>query len=476
MATLFLQDKLTLTRYRLSLTWVPRYLILIIIIALYTAILLRVRHSFRIFLVGQGSQKRPEDSESTGLKISQQKADDSTATPPARPKLTIDPPCPHLERHGLVESSTSGAESSRSGLTSSTPQWEHYQFGSVTPLPPPSQSRISEIDSVPSPILTHHHDGSVSIHAPSSPGSQLQTLTEALRSPPPRHHHATDGASDDRLRRPQISRGQSHQTYRQRQPQIDLGEPMRARHRAIARHLRFLFLYPIVYFLLWLPSFVSHCLMYTDWYAARPSFALSCIAVAAVAAQCAVDSALYAWRERPRRLPAAGRAPRRWPSLNTSLRAVASADGIGATRRCGAACVRLPQRAWARVWAALCNGLCPCHGRSGSGARAERVAEARSAWHRRERETQDAIEMAARRAVRRKMSAWRRGGREKAWWDAEASVTCGTKVRNSTETKDRDDAEAAGGGDASADLEGRESAKGQGVEAQGLPTVKEDVE
>lgn len=34
---------------------------------------------------------------------------------------------------------------------------------------------------------------------------------------------------------------------------------LRKRHKAIVRQLRYLFVYPLVYLAVWLPSFVNHC-------------------------------------------------------------------------------------------------------------------------------------------------------------------------------------------------------------------------
>ena len=493
MAALFRGDKLTLRRYRLSLSWVPRYLILFTILALYTAIFLRVRHSFRMFLIGQGSQKRPEDTESSGVfSISRSRARDSALTPPARPKLMIDPPIPHLERHGLIESPIFGGGSSQASChTSSTPQWEYYTFGSVTPIPPPpARSPNTEPPPAPDPASAHHHDGSVSTRTPSSLGSsQLQTLSEALRSPPPRSPPATDGTDDDQLHRAtdgpnhdrtlrlQLSDHLPTQTHAQRPSSMAIDQPMRARHRAIARHLRFLFLYPLVYFLLWLPGFVAHCWSYADAYAARPSAALTCVSVAAVSAQCAVDAALFAWRERPHRTTTR-RAPAGGPALTTSRRAATTAEKFRVGLRQGSAHWRLPRHPWGRAWAALRRGTLCGDVRAASGRqKAEQVASARAARSRRAGEIQDSIELAEKRRRHRKRSGFRRGGREKAWWDAAGSVADETEARSVREGEGGGEAEAVGGGDASTEI-GKvgEGKREEGDAADGLPTVRENVE
>jgi G protein-coupled glucose receptor regulating Gpa2 C-term len=68
---------------------------------------------------------------------------------------------------------------------------------------------------------------------------------------------------------------------------------------AIQRQLRFLFIYPLIYLLLWVLPFVQHCLTYTDYYTAHPQFWLSICTTCILALQAGFDCVIFSWREKP---------------------------------------------------------------------------------------------------------------------------------------------------------------------------------
>jgi G protein-coupled receptor GPR1 len=73
----------------------------------------------------------------------------------------------------------------------------------------------------------------------------------------------------------------------------------RQRRRAIQRQLRILFIYPIVYMLMWLIPFVSHCLSYSDRFAQHPVFAISLMSSFCQCFMGFADVSVFCWRERP---------------------------------------------------------------------------------------------------------------------------------------------------------------------------------
>ena len=74
---------------------------------------------------------------------------------------------------------------------------------------------------------------------------------------------------------------------------------LRYRHKNIKRQLRFLFIYPLVYMLMWVIPFISHSLMYSDHIAHNPPFILSCFVTVIIALQATVDCWLFSTREKP---------------------------------------------------------------------------------------------------------------------------------------------------------------------------------
>jgi G protein-coupled receptor GPR1 len=76
-------------------------------------------------------------------------------------------------------------------------------------------------------------------------------------------------------------------------------DPLAMTRIAIRRQLRFLFMYPLVYLLLWVLPLVQHCLNYTNYYTAHPQFWLNICITCILALQAGVDCAIFSWRERP---------------------------------------------------------------------------------------------------------------------------------------------------------------------------------
>ena len=78
---------------------------------------------------------------------------------------------------------------------------------------------------------------------------------------------------------------------------IDANPTLRKRHAAIKRQLRYMFIYPLVYLLMWIAPFINHCYFYTKKH--NPPFVLNCIALTCLCLQCAVDCLIFSVRERP---------------------------------------------------------------------------------------------------------------------------------------------------------------------------------
>ena len=71
------------------------------------------------------------------------------------------------------------------------------------------------------------------------------------------------------------------------------------RRHAIIRQLRFLFIYPILYIVLWLVPFILHCYQYNDYYAMHPPYALALLTYFCLAIMGAVDGMVFNFKERP---------------------------------------------------------------------------------------------------------------------------------------------------------------------------------
>ena len=68
------------------------------------------------------------------------------------------------------------------------------------------------------------------------------------------------------------------------------------RHRTIKKQLRYMFIYPLVYLLMWMFPFINHCYGYTN---IQAPFELNSLTVASVTLQCAADCIVFNFREKP---------------------------------------------------------------------------------------------------------------------------------------------------------------------------------
>lgn len=221
--------------YRLVLSWIPRYLILAAIVAIYLTIYIYTKLEFGKF-----------DINLTSSNISERTSND------------------------LPNSPTSPDRSLHSRSWFGQPSKQHKS----TPAGCPPLSTSSE------PVLVVTQQESIDL-SPDPPGRQ-QTLLEALRDTsflPPK------GNSE---------------------PQ-DTNYTLRKRHKAIRRQLRYMFIYPLVYAVMWFPPFVNHCYFYTKKH--NPPFALNCLSLVSLSLQCAVDCLIFGIREKPWRSNAEGHSP-----------------------------------------------------------------------------------------------------------------------------------------------------------------------
>lgn len=74
---------------------------------------------------------------------------------------------------------------------------------------------------------------------------------------------------------------------------------MRKRQNAIQRQLGLLFLYPLCYFITYIPPFVAHAMNYTDYYVQHPIVSLNILSFICLASIGWVDALVFSLRERP---------------------------------------------------------------------------------------------------------------------------------------------------------------------------------
>ena len=198
--------------------------------------------------------------------------------------------------------------SSNRGSIPGAPAWENYTFGGSIPLQSTNQG-VSDRESI-NPIPPDAESirsrtilcGSLQQTATASTSHTLVNLSQALRddhishSAPPSKPHITPS---DMSKFEDTTSSSKTPCITSRLDSRPNRTPLQQRHTAIKRSLRFLFIYPVVYMLMWIIPFVSHCLQYSDKYSSNPPFVLTCFVTAILSLQCAVDCVLFSTREKP---------------------------------------------------------------------------------------------------------------------------------------------------------------------------------
>ncbi|KIN00413.1 hypothetical protein OIDMADRAFT_42327 [Oidiodendron maius Zn] len=298
--------------YSLALSWVPRYLIFIIILGVYASIYSYVRYKFSGFTkLSKKNSMPPNDKSWTASK---QQAFSSL------PPLICDGSASESRR-------TSGTETERRTQSVSTtvsydqvpispePNAHRFMWASVVsrkgsaqvPPPLPKEQRPKLIPSV---SFTIKHS------PPKSPtDTSVLPLDQALLSelparPDPVQQSSQQQANTKRSmvdiftllsQRPcetENSVASTLQLVNSRGPNVAVSEMIHTRDK-IRRQLRYLFIYPLAYIGMWIMPLVVHILQYDDRFAANLPFGLRCITTICLCSQAAIDCWLFSSREKP---------------------------------------------------------------------------------------------------------------------------------------------------------------------------------
>jgi G protein-coupled receptor GPR1 len=373
--------------YRLGLSWIPRYTILIAITAIYLAMNLYVRYIFRSFKLSMGSTyEETVLSPDVSADISADSVSAYHSTPPRKMSTIRDrqqplpPQMPRLSCHGLIPPSpvTTGLAD---GQIASPPFSEPPKIWRA-----PSNARQRWDGSAPNDPLSpgdphletqdnyvtrgrgrldsddYYYSGSSYSYSFPSQESAEERLRQGHRFRTPNRLVLVDSRGEDLAMR-----------------------ELRHTRDTIRRQLRLLFIYPLVYVLMWIIPFISHCLQFNDDFAYRPPFPLDCLVTFIIPFQCAVDCWVFSTREKPwRAIP--GSSGTFWNSF--------------------------------LVWKHNGPESQNCRFTNGPGkSRAEMLAAAREAYRRRDEELRAAVEEQRKRKKDRQLGLTGKDVDDRAWWE-----------------------------------------------------------
>lgn len=308
--------------YRLALAWVPRYLMFGMILGTYIAIYTYVKYKFKGVQVTLGhSDLSPQAS------LDDDDDDDQTPRAGSLLEKQVTPSTPVLAAHGLTEesdtassqasadpsnpfTSTTSHRNSTSGEAVDTADtvWENYTFGASAALAPlprggtppferPGLQTEGESDEASTGQLS---EKGRRLSVPSLSSRRIVDLVQVLRENRRVSYFAPLTGSSAPSSDPQSpSKGDSPIRLVDSDGSDLITQSLRRQQITIRRQLRYMFIYPAVYMLMWIIPFVGHCFNYSDYYSRYPIFWINTGVLIIIPLQCAVDCWLFAYREKP---------------------------------------------------------------------------------------------------------------------------------------------------------------------------------
>lgn len=289
--------------YRLALSWIPRYLIISTIFTMYASIYIYVHVKFRGFSVWTGN----ESSQKSGPRSRQSVRpipgiiDNAIAPrlPPMPPPGEGPRSPPRRPAAFRLHSYSSMLGSPKPPAATANAPWDALSFITARPL--------QELSSLP-------QAGVASEDFAAEGGSEGSQETRV----PPRNmsvSHSQDTKTTEENRKaseaPTMQTNYTGETAATPTtfdtPFSTMPDPerdgttnhLRQTRLAIRRQLRFLFIYPLIYILMWSFPFAAHALNYHDYYVNHPVFWLSVLQTCSLALQAGVDSVVFSLREKP---------------------------------------------------------------------------------------------------------------------------------------------------------------------------------
>ncbi|EWC45428.1 hypothetical protein DRE_00827 [Drechslerella stenobrocha 248] len=265
--------------YRLALAWIPRYVIIISITGLYLAIYIYVKITFRAYR----AHFRTSDFDTDATQASQ--LDNSRCRSSERRGSTLSV----FGATFKIPSVGKGEKPTEGGLDNSPAVPRIRRFSASDHFASPDHAEAGD-------RATDIEKGMISQNrSNSNPDSGR---AEGLPDAPAENNWGigtADGSTSQAITGSSINQFSGS-------PTTNSENELLKRQYAIERQLRFLFIYPCVYVLVWLVPLINHSLQYEERWAERPSFPLVCITAFVIPFQGTIDCLLFSLRERPWRL------------------------------------------------------------------------------------------------------------------------------------------------------------------------------
>jgi len=277
--------------YRLSISWIPRYIIMLVVLAMYTVIYVRVgRQNGTFSFFGLFKVNKPWETVIAPSRLSihepQQDGVDGTNNlrKLGRQKLRVDTGNngSHIDTYGPMDpvhlNLPPHAHSRKVSDGTTLVSQCSLEFSHTKPL------LITPSFELNDPMAVVNFDGPT--ESPTRKKTVLIRVTERLLKSP-----ISPGGSTPSP----VARSQEQQIIGKK----IMTKHMRKRQDAIQRQLGLLFLYPVCYFVTYVPPFVAHGMNYSNYYVQHPNFGLNLFSFMCLASLGIVDAIVFSIRERP---------------------------------------------------------------------------------------------------------------------------------------------------------------------------------
>ncbi|CAD6504646.1 BgTH12-00153 [Blumeria graminis f. sp. triticale] len=300
------------TWYRLALDWIPRYIIIVVILGTYGSIYYYVRQKFHGFT--RDEREAPNQTTShTHLHM-------PTSTQPSislgqNPDLGTEP-WRRTEKVGLISHHYASKQSDAGmaqvvAVTSLIPihelshvsttstsisnsdkvlyAEESFRKTSMRLMPPAHFSPHSWLEVDESSYLQEDTWWYSGAYRDTLASSRRNNSSIEFTYKPRRNSEAES-----------LTAPMTYAQYRDSHEQATtMKAEMMVTREKIRRQLRVLFIYPLVYIGMWIIPFISHTMQYSERYALHPPFILTCVTTACICIQALVDCLLFSTRDKP---------------------------------------------------------------------------------------------------------------------------------------------------------------------------------
>ena len=260
--------------YRITLSWAPRYLILATIVLIYLVIYIYCKSTFGMFSPNINSAGTTTTERAT--------SNFSGGASEVQARAPLDPRGCAL--HDEQETPRRG-----DALKSDT-------HPSIKPARP--NDRIDYPLGPARPVASDRETYGLASRDPDYPISNQRSETNAIADKTYSIPTLMEALHDKSLAAVAINRSRD-----------DPNKTLCKRHKAIRRQLRYMFVYPTIYLLMWLMPFVNHCYLYTKVH--HPPFSLNTVSLVSLLLQCTVDCLVFSVKEKPWRYAAKAEAKAR---------------------------------------------------------------------------------------------------------------------------------------------------------------------